>query len=307
MRIISLLPSATEIICQLGLESSLVGVSHECDYPDGVKQLPRLTSSNIHVQADTKTIHDSVESLLQTALTVYDLDMDLFDKLKPDWVVTQDLCDVCAVSLPQVEEACKKFSGANTKIISLHPGNLNDIWADIKRVAETLGVEQAYSTFKQDVDLRIKTIRDRIASASVQKQNVLTIEWLAPVMIGGLWVPEMIEIAGGNYLLASPGVRAQTVNFEQLQEINPNVVLIKPCGFDLQKTVQEFDSLKTSFLSEKWNATKTKSIYCVDGNTYFNRPGPRIIDSLEILAACAHPDLFPEFIEKYSPSIQRIN
>ena len=139
MRIISLLPSATEIVCQLGLESSLVGVSHECDYPKTVQQLPRLTRSNVHYQADSTTIHDSVESLLQSALTVYDLDMDLFEELKPDWVVTQDLCDVCAVSLPQVEEACNKFSGANTKIISLRPGKLNDIWEDVKRVSETLG------------------------------------------------------------------------------------------------------------------------------------------------------------------------
>jgi iron complex transport system substrate-binding protein len=117
----------------------------------------------------------------------------------------------------------------------------------------------------------------------------------------------MIDIAGGNYLLASPGVRAQTVDFKQLQEVNPDVVLIKPCGFDLQKTLQEYDSLKASFLCEKWNAAKTKSIYCIDGNNYFNRPGPRIIDSLEILACCTHPKLFPEFSEKYSSSIQRMN
>lgn len=305
MRIISLLPSATEIICQLGLESSLVGVSHECDYPESVQKLPRLTRSNVHYQADTTTIHESVESLLQSALTVYDLDMDLFAELKPDWVVTQDLCDVCAVSLPQVEEACNKFSGTDTKIISLRPGKLNDIWGDIKSTAQTLGAEKEYSAFKQDVDLRIHTIRDRIAP--VQKLNVLTIEWLAPVMIGGLWVPEMIEIAGGNYLLASPGERAQTVDFKQLQEVNPDVVLIKPCGFDLQKTLQEFNSLKNSFLCEEWNAVKTKSIYCVDGNTYFNRPGPRIIDSLEVLATCMHPKLFPEFNKKYASSIQRVN
>lgn len=306
MKIVSLLPSATEIVCRLGLESSLVGVSHECDYPAPVTHLPRLTASKINPRKSSSEIHRSVAELLKSAISVYDLNLDLFRSLQPDWVITQDLCDVCAVSFQQVEDACRQVCEKDTKIISLRPNKLNDIWQDVARVAESLGVRNRYEDFQRDVDRRIEDIQTRLRSAPAKKK-ILTIEWLDPVMIGGMWIPEMIEIAGGEVLLAESGQPASTVGEEQLRAIDPDVVIVKPCGFKLEQTLREMAGEKFSIPWEGWKACRTKNIFLVDGNTYFNRPGPRIIDSLEILAGCAHPDLFPEFTEKYKSSIRRMD
>jgi iron complex transport system substrate-binding protein len=302
----TLLPSATEIVSILGLENNLVGISHECDFPVSVKDLPKLTSSSIGKHTSSEDIHQSVDSLLKNSLSVYDLDLDLLKSLRPDYLITQDLCDVCAVSFAQVTDACNKVLNSNTKIISLRPQYLKDIWQDIRTVAQELEVMPAYEKFKEDVDHRINYISKKIKKNKTAKKNVLTIEWYGPTMVGGLWVPEMIEIAGGKYLLASPGENALTVTRENLSSINPDVVIVKPCGFKLEQTLQELETLKKNIPLENWEAYQNNNIFVVDGNAYFNRPGPRIIDSLEILAYCLHPNDFPEFIERYSSSISQL-
>ena len=307
MKIGTLLPSATEIVCALGLEKNIVGISHECDFPSSVSNLPYLTSSSIGKHKSSENIHQSVETLLKNSLSVYDLDLELLKSLKPNYLITQDLCDVCAVSFDQVENACRQVLGSDTKIISLRPQRLKDIWEDVRRVAEELKVMTAYEKFKIDVDGRINYISSKIKKNSSTKRSVLTIEWYAPVMIGGLWLPEMIEIAGGNYLLATPGERALTVTREQLNEINPDVVIVKPCGFKLEQTMQELGVLKRNIPLENWKAFQNKDILIVDGNAYFNRPGPRMIDSLEILSYCVHPKIFPEFHEKYGSSLIKLD
>lgn len=299
MKIASLLPSATEIVCVLGLEKNLVGISHECDFPPSVAQLPRLTASHIDPRAPSREIHESVEQLVRNAVSVYDLNLDLLRKTAPDILVTQDLCDVCAVSFDQVQDACKKYFGSDITIVTLKPNNLDDIWRDIERVARATNAEFAYQSFRRNVGERITSIRSKISSANPPAKHVLTIEWMDPVMIGGLWVPEMIEIVGGNYLLASPGERALKVTREALEAINPDVVIVKPCGFKLEQTLAEINTLKKAAPWEEWNAAKNEQVYLVDGNSYFNRPGPRIIDSLEVLAFCVHPELFPEFYDTY--------
>jgi iron complex transport system substrate-binding protein len=305
--IATLLPSATEIVCVLGLEKNLVGISHECDYPFSVKGLPSLTSSSIGKHANSEDIHQSVEWLLKNSLSVYDLDLELLKSLKPDYLITQDLCDVCAVSFGQVTDACNRVLNPSTKIISLRPKNLQDIWEDIRIVAKELEVIPAYDEFKADVDQRIDYISKKISASNLTKRSVLTIEWYGPVMIGGLWVPEMIEIAGGRYLLAASGEKALTVTRENLSSINPDVVIVKPCGFKLEQALQELGTLKRNVPFESWKACQNKNIFIVDGNAYFNRPGPRIMDSLEILSYCLHPDTFPDFFEKYSQSIRQLN
>ena len=307
MKIGTLLPSATEIVCALGLEKNIVGISHECDFPSSVSNLPYLTSSSIGKHKSSENIHQSVETLLKNSLSVYDLDLELLKSLKPDYLITQDLCDVCAVSFVQVENACRQVLGSDTKIISLRPQRLKDIWEDVRRVAEELKVMTAYEKFKIDVDGRINYISSKLKKNSSTKRSVLTIEWYAPVMIGGLWLPEMIEIAGANYLLATPGERARTVTREQLNEINPDVVIIKPCGFKLEQTMQELGVLKRNIPLENWKAFQNNDIFIVDGNAYFNRPGPRMIDSLEILSYCAHPKIFPEFHKKYESSLIKLD
>ena len=306
MRIGTLLPSATEIVCVLGLEKKLVGISHECDFPSSIADLPKLTSSSIGKHKNSKDIHQSVESLLKDSLSVYDLDLELLKLLKPDYLITQDLCDVCAVSFKQVTDACNQVLGSNTKIISLRPQRLKDIWEDVRNVAQELEAVPAYEVFKSDVDRRIEYISKKIAGNSSAKQSVLTIEWFGPVMIGGLWIPEMIEIAGGSYLLATSGKRALTVNQENLADINPDVVIVKPCGFKLEQTLQELEMLNQNVPLENWKAYQNNSVFIADGNAYFNRPGPRILDSLEILSYCLHPEIFPEFLEKYRPSLARL-
>ena len=306
MSIVTLLPSATEIICILGLENYLVGVSHECDFPASAQNLPKLTSSSIGTHKSSKDIHISVESLLKNSLSVYDLDLELLASLKPDYLITQDLCDVCAVSFKQVEDACNEVLGPDTKIISLRPQKLNDIWEDVRHVAQELGAVSAFEDFQKDVDQRIKYIRRKLTESSPSPKTVLTIEWFDPVMIGGLWVPEMIEIAGGISLFAKTGEPARTVKGDDLSQINPDTVIIKPCGFKLGQTLGELDVFKKNVPIENWTAFKEGNIFVVDGNAYFNRPGPRILDSLEILCYCMHPKIFPEFNDSYRQGIIRL-
>lgn len=306
MKIAALLPSATEIVCALGLEKNLVGISHECDFPFSVQRLPKLTSSSIGQSRKSADIHRSVEDLLKNALSIYDLDLEALRSLKPDTLITQDLCDVCAVSFSQVRDACAQVLGRDTKIITLRPQRLKDIWEDVRHVAQELGALPAYEEFKQDVDRRIEYIRGKLAGNPSAKRSVLTIEWFDPVMIGGLWVPEMIELAGGDCLLATPGEPARTVTRENLNDINPDVVIVKPCGFKLDQTLRELETLKENVPLESWTAYRDNNIFIVDGNAYFNRPGPRILDSLEILSYCLHPKIFPEFPGKYGQALIRL-
>ena len=294
MRLVSLLPSATEILVKLGFEKNLVGVSHECDFPETVQSLPRLTSTRVNPSLESSAIHKSVIEVMKNAVSVYDLDVELLKSLEPDFIVTQDLCDVCAVSFSQVEEACQELVGA--KIISLRPKNLGDIWNDVQNVAVKLGVSQNGDRFRDEVDSRIKVVKERLVDKSSHTPKVLTIEWIDPIYVGGMWLPEMIEIAGGQVCVAESGQPAPVVDREALTKINPDVVIVKPCGYKLDQTLKEMELLRKQI--PDWQP-ETR-YYLVDGNSYFNRPGPRILDSLEILAYCTHPDLFPEFGEQYS-------
>ena len=297
MRLVSLLPSATEILVKLGLEKNLIGVSHECDYPETVQSLPRLTSTRANPSLDSAGIHNSVLEVMKNAVSVYDLDVELLKSLKPDFIVTQDLCDVCAVSFSQVEEACREL--LDCKIISLRPKKLGDVWSDVLRTAETLDVKQKGYQFQEEVDERVQAVRDRLVDWGNERPKILTIEWIDPIYVGGMWLPEMIHIAGGQVCIAESGQPAPIVSREDLAKIDPDVVVVKPCGYKLDQTLKEVDLLKKQIPT--WS--NPPRVYLVDGNAYFNRPGPRILDSLEILAHCTHPDLFPEFGEQYAEGL----
>ena len=297
MRLVSLLPSATEILVKLGLEKNLVGVSHECDYPETVQSLPRLTSTRANPSLDSAGIHNSVLEVMKNAVSVYDLDVELLKSLKPDFIVTQDLCDVCAVSFSQVEEACREL--LDCKIISLRPKKLGDVWSDVLRTAETLDVKQKGHQFQEEVDERVQAVRDRLVDWGNERPKILTIEWIDPIYVGGMWLPEMIHIAGGQVCIAESGQPAPIVSREDLAKIDPDVVVVKPCGYKLDQVLKEVDLLKKQIPT--WS--NPPRVYLVDGNAYFNRPGPRILDSLEILAHCTHPDLFPEFGEQYAEGL----
>jgi iron complex transport system substrate-binding protein len=227
MKIVSLLPSSTEIICQLRLTDKLVRISHESDYPTSITHLPRLTSSKVNYSGKSDSIHQSVMELLKTSVSVYDLNLELLAELNPDFIITQDLCDVCTVSFDQVQAACNEYLDSNAKIISLKPKTLENIWSDIDHVAKELNVVSAGSNFRIQADQQIESIKNKIKQAKVPKKQIITIEWLDPIMAGGMWVPEMIEIAGDEALLVKQGDLALTLDYSALEKIDPEVVIIK--------------------------------------------------------------------------------
>ena len=297
MKLVTLLPSATEIVARLGLEKNLVGVSHECDFPETVAELPKLTSCRINTNLSSGDIHQSVMDVVKSAISVYDLDIELLKSLQPDFIITQDLCDVCAVSFEQVEKSCQEVLDKNTRIISLKPKMLGDIWDDVQNVADQLSVTEKGREFKAEAEARINEVKKRVENGTAPK--VLTFEWLDPIYIGGMWLPEMIDIVGGQVCIAETGKHAPVVKKEDLEIIEPDVVVVKPCGYKLDQTMKELELLREQLPDWK----NPPRIYLVDGNSYFNRPGPRILDSLEILAYCTHPELFADFGERYKAGI----
>ena len=298
-RIVSLLPSATEMVCALGLGDALVGVSHECDWPEEVQGLPVLTSARVKTSSSSKTIDRDVRRLLKDALAVYDIDVDGLKRARPDIIVTQDLCEVCAVAFEDVCAAAKEVANPDLQVVNLHPRRLADIWEDLRRLGAACSQSQAADNVVAEAHRRIDEITRSLSGRP--RPNVLTIEWLDPVMIGGLWMPELIDLAGGNPLVTQSGELAPTLTTEALQALEPapDLVLVKPCGFSIDRTLEEEPILRSLFNIANWPAVRSGQIYIADGNAFFNRPGPRIVDSLEILAASIHPDLFGTLVEKH--------
>lgn len=299
MKIVSLLPSATEIVCALGMRDDLVGVSHECDWPRDVVGLPVLTSARVQQQDDSAAIDRDVRQIVRDSLAVYDVDTEQLGRLQPDVIVTQDLCDVCAVSLDDVQRAVSELARADVKIANTHPTTLAGIWSDIRRVARALDRDAAATELLAEMDQRVESVRRRAAGR--ERPAVLAIEWLHPVMIGGMWSPELIELAGGRPLLATTGEHAPTLGEAELRAMDPapDVVLVKPCGFDIERTLAEEDTLRSVLAQLPGDALARGRVFVADGNAYFNRPGPRIVDSLEMLAACLHPDEFADLAERH--------
>jgi len=299
VRIASLLPSATEIVCTLGGRSELVGRSHECDFPPDVEEVPVLTSARVGPLPSSLAIDRAVRQVLRDALSIYEIDVDRLQKARPDAIVTQDLCEVCAVSLDDVRSAVARLARQDVTIVNLHPTRLDDIWTDILRVAEAIGRAGPAAQVVADLRARVGDIGRRAAGLRHRPPRVLTIEWIDPVMIGGMWMPELVTIAGGEPLVTGPGDHAPTLPRERLASLDPDVVLVKPCGFNLDRTLAELDALREA-LPRGWRAR----VYVADGNAYFNRPGPRIVESLEILAACLHPDAFQDLAGKHAASVR---
>lgn len=286
-RIVSLLPASTEILSALDLRGHLVGVSHECDYPTDVVGLPILTEPKLDPHAPTVAIDGRVRQLMQEGLSIYRIKTELLRQLQPDLIVTQDQCAVCAVSLPEIEEAARCFLTPEVKIVSLKPERLSDIWEDIRRIGAATGRETAAEDLIRGLKRRLWTLEQQ--TRRVTRPRVAYIEWLEPLMAGGNWIAELVEIAGGEYGLAAAGAHSPKLTWEALVEYQPEVIVIPPCGFTIPQTQADL-SLVTSH--RQWQmlpAVKTKRVYIADGNAYFNRPGPRIIDSAEILAEILHP------------------
>lgn len=305
MRVASLLPSATEMVCALGMRDALVGVSHECDFPPDVVGLPVLTRSKVALAGRSGRIDRDVRAVLADALAVYDVLVDELDRVRPDVIVTQDLCDVCAVSLADVERAAQELTHPDVRIVNLHPTRLDDVLQDVRRVGEALGRTQAADALVASLGARLDALAAR-AAVLPTRPHVLTIEWIDPVMIGGTWMPELVAIAGGTALVTQPGDHAPTLDDAALSALDPppDVVLVKPCGFPLARTLQEADALRERLAAMPWPAVREGRVFVADGNAYFNRPGPRLVESAEILAACVHPDAFADLAEAHAGAFE---
>ncbi len=292
-------------MCALGVRDELVGVSHECDHPPGVERLTVLTRPRRALPRGSGAIDRTVREIVRDALGVYEIDLDRLREAQPQVVVTQDLCDVCAVSFDDVRRGLAEISRRDVEIVSLRPKRLADVWDDVRHVGRALGRAALGEELASDLERRAAQIGGRAASFG-ERPSVLTIEWLDPVMIGGMWMPELVTLAGGTRLVTEPGQHAPTLTRDELPELDPDVVLIKPCGYDLTRTSDELELLRSNLPWESWTAVRTGRVYVADGNAYFNRPGPRLVESLEILAACVHPRAFPEFRKKHAASVRGV-
>ena len=289
LRIVSLLPSATEIIDCLGLTDVLVGRSHECDYPPSVKDLPVCTEATLNKENRSSQIDKDVQTLVQQALSIYQIKIDVLEKLQPTHIVTQDQCDVCAVNLAEVEKAIASLTKSNPQVISLQPNLLQEVWQDIERVAQTLRV--AAKPVLNKIQTRINAIAQKTKPLK-NLPTVVALEWTEPLMGGGNWIPELLEIAGGKPVLGVKGEHSPYLSWDSLTEADPDVIIIMPCGFDLERTKKESQILMQHSHWSNLKAVKNGEVFLVDGNAYFNRPGPRLVDSAEILAEILHPQLF---------------
>jgi iron complex transport system substrate-binding protein len=291
-RIVSLLPSATEIVCALGFESALVGRSHECDFPPGIERLPVCTASKIHGAVTSEEIHQSVEKILHHDISVYDVDAKLLRDLAPTHIVTQVQCDVCAVSLRDVEAAIADWSGMpSPRLVPLNPGSLNDVWADIRRTAAALDRVDAGAELVGHLERSMRDIAESAASAR-DKPRVATIEWIEPLMAAGNWMPELVEMAGGINLFGEAGQHSPWLRWDELIASDPDVVLIFPCGFDIEQTCRDMHHLTMRAEWPLLRAVQSGCVFVIDGNQYCNRPGPRLLESLAILAEILHPNRF---------------
>jgi len=291
LRVVSLLPSCTEIVCALGWGHQLVGRSHECDFPPEVRLLPCCTRSEIDSSASSIEIDRQVKARLQQALSLYQVDVEQLRALRPDVILTQAQCEVCAVTLNDVEAALGETFNPKPKVVSLSPVKLDDLWNDIRTVASVLGVVSQAQAIVHKLQGRMGQVAARVPQMA-QRPSVGCVEWLDPLMAAGNWVPELVELAGGLNLFGEAGRHSPWLNWEAVLEHDPEFLIVMPCGFDLERTRRELPALTGRPDWSKLRAVRKDQVFVTDGNQYFNRPGPRLADSLEILAEIIHPKTF---------------
>ncbi|MGQ9904264.1 MAG: cobalamin-binding protein [Anaerolineae bacterium] len=291
MKIVSLLPSATEIICALGLQDWLVGVTHECDYPPFVQGLPKVTRTLIPSEASSAEIDCLVREQLQTSRALYTLDMPTLEALQPDLIVTQALCDVCAVAKDEVRAAACVLP-SRPRVINLEPQTLNEVLASIRQVARAAEIDQVGEEVVASLTARIDAVAARTARLR-HRPRVVMLEWLNPPFCGGHWNPELARLAGGIEGLGREGMPSRTLRWDEVIAWQPEVVFIACCGFSVERTLHDLPVLQSVTGWEELPATRSGRVFVTNGSHYFSRPGPRLVDSLEILAHTLHPDVHP--------------
>jgi iron complex transport system substrate-binding protein len=291
MKIISLLPSATEIVCALGLEESLVGITHECDFPAEVSGKPVLTASRIsHETMSSKEIDHAVRSQLDGHGSIYDLNEKLLQALAPDLIITQELCDVCAVSYKTVEKAARMYV-ADARVVSLEPNTIDDIFDNIKLVGKLCGVSEKAAAVVAGFEQRLDEIRRKTAKLKTRPRTFL-LEWLEPPFAPGHWAPEQAEIAGATCLLGQRAEKSVTTTYQAIYESKPETIVLIPCGYYTSDILRQ---LENTVFPANWHelpAIENGEVWALDATSFFSRPGPRVVDGVEILAKIFHPDVF---------------
>ena len=279
-RIVSLLPSATEIVCALGLEDRLVGISHSCDYPLSVKQLPRLSKPRTNLDGlSGGAIDEAIRAAMRNYGSVYEVDVERLTALQPDLVLTQGICDVCAVPERQVLDS---VNGA--RVLTLDAHDLHAIFASIRDVGAAAGVSERAERLIAELEQRVARVRERVAGKP--RPRVLALEWLDPPYMPGHWVPELVDLAGGELLAGTVRKPSYRMEWSELQGLDPEVLLVMPCGFDLKDTLREAAQHRHELRNVGGR------VHLLDASAYFSRSGPRVVDGLEILASALHP-IFP--------------
>jgi len=295
-RIVSLLPAATEIVCALGGEAWLVGRSHECDFPAGVLSRPICSRSRIEVSGSSRDIDNNVKQTLRDGLSLFEVDVERLNQIKPTLILTQAQCEVCAVSLAEVEAALAEQVGSRPHVVSLSPNCLNDVLEDIRRVAAVLEVVERGETLVKELRTRLTHLSQKVLNpttlddAARPRPSVVCIEWIEPPMTAGNWVPELVEIAGGENRLSKRGLHSPWLEWSDLVAENPDAIVFMPCGWSIARTRTELHWITDRPEWSSLRAVRAGRVFVADGHHYFNRPGPRLIDSAEILAEILHPD-----------------
>jgi len=292
MRIVTLLPSATEIVCALGLRDNLVGVSHSCNFPESVSELSIMTSTHMPYTESSEVIDAYVREHLTGQEALYDLDLEKLRKASPDFIVSQTLCDVCAVSTGDVLTAIRDLPSQPT-LIDLEPHTLDDVFADIINVGAKLGVANRARDLVEELRSRCQHVAELTSRVSAAKRpRVAFLEWLFPPFNGGHWNPELVELAGGIDILGSPGQPSSTQSWETIVELQPDVLFIACCGLRVDRALEDVAKASESEVWQALPAVRSGRVHVADGNAYFSCPGPRLVDGLEQMAVLLHPDIF---------------
>lgn len=290
-RIVSLLPSATEIVAALGLAGRLVGRSHECDFPAEIGHVPALTRARVNPAKPSRAIHRNVSRLIEKALSVFEVDAERLRAARPDIILTQHQCEACAVTEQDLAAALAAWTGRAPTVISLAPSTLKEVWKSFATVGDALDLGWAGRELAEQASERVGIISERLAPAK-DRPRVACVEWLDPPMIAGNWVPDLVTAAGGRPVLASSGDHAAATTLGKIAEAGADAMVLMPCGFDLARTVAEGRDFVARPSMARTRAVRQGRVWAVDGNAYFNRPGPRLVTSVEILAGILHPGLF---------------
>jgi iron complex transport system substrate-binding protein len=290
-RIVSLLPSCTEMVCALGCGGQIVGRSHECDFPPEIQGVPVCTAPRLNAAGTGAEIDAQVNALSGSGSSIFQIDAALLRRLQPDLVLTQTQCDVCAVSREELEKALPPSPAPRPEILSVAPARLADVWKDMQMIAAALDVAEEGKAVLWTLKNRVVDIIQKTCLLK-HRPAVACLEWLDPLMAPGNWLPEMVDLAGGRNLFGEAGRPSRRLDWGSVERADPDALVLLPCGFDLARTRREAATLESRPGWARLRAVKSKNVFLTDGNSYFNRPGPRLVESMEILAEMLHPKLF---------------